>query len=69
MSELLDPVTHEDPAYARGWNDALARDPCEPGTAHRYRIECERCGQLGTLRVSVDPENAERKDEWLGDDR
>lgn len=20
----LDPVTHEDPAYARGWNDALA---------------------------------------------
>jgi hypothetical protein len=29
-----------------------------PGGQHRYRIVCDDCGGIGTLRVSVDPATA-----------
>jgi hypothetical protein len=29
----------------------------QPGEPHRYRIECEVCGQTGVIRLSVDPES------------
>lgn len=37
---------------------ALPRRDHESGEAHRYRLECEDCGEQGTLRVSVDPATA-----------
>ena len=27
-----------------------------PGDPHRYRIECEVCGQRGMVRISIDPQ-------------
>jgi hypothetical protein len=30
----------------------------ESGETHRYRIECEVCGQRGTVRLSVEPERS-----------
>ena len=40
----LDPVTHEDPAYARGWNDALAAQ----GPAQEERLDVGRVKQAIT---------------------
>lgn len=59
----LDPVTHEDPAYARGWNDALefirkVPGTHKPGDHHEYRIECSICGQRGQVQLSVEPQRA-----------
>ena len=31
----------------------------KPGEAHRYRIECEVCGERGTVRLSVEPQVVE----------
>lgn len=42
---------------------ALAAQPApplthEPGESHRYRVECEVCGQPGTVQLSVEPQRA-----------
>ena len=68
--KTLDPVTHEDPSYARGWNDAMEFIRKVPGThprgdAHRYHIVCTVCGEPGVLRVTIDPEEVgEDDDPW-----
>ena len=35
----------------------------KPGEAHRYRIECEVCGQRGQIKISVEPQYPEPRDE------
>lgn len=38
-------------------------DAHEPGANHRYRIECEVCGQRGTVNLSIEPQRAAYADE------
>lgn len=37
----------------------------EPGDLHRYRIECEVCGQQGTIRLSIDPDHVATEAEQM----
>lgn len=42
---------------ARGALDDTPQPPAhKPGDPHLYRIECEVCGQRGTVRLSVEPQ-------------
>jgi hypothetical protein len=53
------PERHEALEQARA---ALAAPPPHGplvGEPHRYRIECEVCGQAGTVQLSVEPQTYE----------
>ncbi len=39
--------------------EARPNDQHEQAEPHRYRLECSVCGQLGQVRVSIDPQNAQ----------
>ena len=57
-----------DPAKDARWLvDALAgatatSDRHAPGESHRYRIECEVCGERGQIVLSVEPQRTPEAD-------